>query len=51
MQGEYISLLLGLDQNASAARKLQSDAGANNTTFEEYDSLVIENVTVIHVTE
>jgi hypothetical protein len=35
MQGGYISLLLGLDQNASAARKLQFDAGANDTTFEE----------------
>jgi hypothetical protein len=35
MQGGYTSLLLGLDQNASAARKLQFDAGANDTTFEE----------------
>jgi hypothetical protein len=35
MQGGYTSLLLGLDQNASAARKLHFNTGANDTTFEE----------------
>jgi hypothetical protein len=35
MQGGYTSLLLCLDQNASAARKLHFDTGANDTTFEE----------------
>jgi hypothetical protein len=35
MQGGYTSLLLGIDQNASAAWKLQFDTGANDTTFEE----------------
>jgi hypothetical protein len=34
MQGGYTSLLFGLDQNASSARKLQFDAEANDTTFE-----------------
>jgi peptidase E len=33
VQGEYTSLLLGLDQDASAARKLQFDTGANDTTM------------------
>jgi hypothetical protein len=31
VQGGYTSLLLGLDQDASAARKLQFDTGANDT--------------------
>jgi len=35
MQGGYTSLLLGLHQDALAARKLQFDIGANNTTSEE----------------
>jgi hypothetical protein len=35
MQGGYTSLLLGLDQEASAARKLHFDEPGNDTTFED----------------
>jgi hypothetical protein len=35
MQEGYTSLLLGIDQNTSATRKLQFDTGANDTIFEE----------------
>jgi hypothetical protein len=35
MQGGYTSLFLGIDQNASAARKLHFNTGANDTIFEE----------------
>jgi hypothetical protein len=35
IRGGYTSLLLYLDQNASAARKLRFNTGANDTTFEE----------------
>jgi hypothetical protein len=35
MPGEYTSLLLGLDQEASTARKLHFDEPANDTPFEE----------------
>jgi hypothetical protein len=38
VQGGYTSLLLGLDQDASAARKLQFDTGANI----QFDSHVTE---------
>ena len=35
MQGGYTDLLLGLDQEASTARKLHFDEPTNETTFEE----------------
>jgi hypothetical protein len=35
MPAEYTSLLLGLNHEASTARKLHFDEPANDTTFEE----------------
>jgi hypothetical protein len=35
LQGGYTSLMLGLDQEASDARKLHFDEPTNDTTFEE----------------
>jgi hypothetical protein len=35
LQGGYTSLLLGIDQEASAARKLNFDEPAHDSTFEQ----------------
>jgi hypothetical protein len=35
MQGGYTSLLLGIDQDASAARKLHFDEEANDATYKK----------------
>jgi hypothetical protein len=35
LQGGYTSLLLGIDQEASAARKLNFDGPANDSTFKQ----------------
>jgi hypothetical protein len=35
VQGGYVSFLLGLDQEAPAARKLHFDEQSNDSTFDE----------------
>jgi hypothetical protein len=47
MPGEYTSLLLGLDQEASTARKLHFDEPVNDTTFGNREVLLpVENIPV-----